>query len=216
MKKFPLIGQAVKPQGVRGEIKVLPATDDVERFCDLENVFLDEKGEICKKVESARTREGFAYVKLEGVDDRDEAECLRGCSLYIDRAHAVPLPEGRYYISDLIGMRVEDETGAELGRLSDVMQAGGNDVYEVAGGRTFRFPALKRVLKSVDVENGVYVVSGRAMDYLIRSVNFGSEESMNYFHRTLRRWGVIDALREKGAQEGDTVVIGEMEFDFVE
>ena len=67
MKKFLLIGQAVKPQGVRGEIKVLPATDDVERFCDLENVFLDEKGEICKKVESARTREGFAYVKLEGV-----------------------------------------------------------------------------------------------------------------------------------------------------
>ena len=54
MKKFLLIGQAVKPQGVRGEIKVLPATDDVERFCDLENVFLDEKGEICKKVESAR------------------------------------------------------------------------------------------------------------------------------------------------------------------
>ena len=95
MKKFLLIGQAVKPQGVRGEIKVLPATDDVERFCDLENVFLDEKGEICKKVESARTREGFAYVKLEGVDDRDEAECLRGCSFYIDRAHAVPLPEGK-------------------------------------------------------------------------------------------------------------------------
>ena len=56
MKKFLLIGQAVKPQGVRGEIKVLPATDDVERFCDLENVFLDEKGEICKKVESARVR----------------------------------------------------------------------------------------------------------------------------------------------------------------
>ena len=163
MKKFLLIGQAVKPQGVRGEIKVLPATDDVERFCDLENVFLDEKGEIYKKVESARTREGFAYVKLEGVDDRDEAECLRGCSLYIDRAHAVPLPEGRYYISDLIGMRVQDETGAELGRLSDVMQAGGNDVYEVAGGRTFRFPALKRVLKGVDVENGVMTLDSAVL-----------------------------------------------------
>ena len=54
MKKFLLIGQAVKPQGVRGEIKVLPATDDVERFCDLENVFLDEKGEVCKKVARAR------------------------------------------------------------------------------------------------------------------------------------------------------------------
>ena len=75
----------------------------------------------------------------------------------------MPLPEGRYYISDLIGMRVQDETGAELGRLSDVMQAGGNDVYEVAGGRTFRFPALKRVLKGVDVENGVMTLDSAVL-----------------------------------------------------
>ena len=69
---------------------------------------------------------------------------------------------------------------------------------------------------AVEVEDGVYFVSGRAMDQLIASVNFDNEDSLNYFHRSLRRLGVIDALREKGAQEGDSVVIGEMEFDFVE
>ena len=68
----------------------------------------------------------------------------------------------------------------------------------------------------VEVEGGVYFVSGRAMDRLIASVNFDNEDSLNYFHRSLRRLGVIDALREKGAEEGDTVVVGEMEFDFVE
>ena len=68
----------------------------------------------------------------------------------------------------------------------------------------------------VEVEGGVYFVSGRAMDRLIDSVNFDNEDSLNYFHRSLRRLGVIDALREKGAREGDTVVVGEMEFDFVE
>ena len=68
----------------------------------------------------------------------------------------------------------------------------------------------------VDVENGVYLLSGDAIDRLVDSVNFGDEQSLNYFHRTLRRWGVIDALRQKGAKEGDTVAIGEMEFDFVE
>lgn len=68
----------------------------------------------------------------------------------------------------------------------------------------------------VEVEGGVYFVSGRAMDRLIDSVNFDNEDSLNYFHRSLRRFGVIDALREKGAREGDTVVVGEMEFDFVE
>ena len=62
----------------------------------------------------------------------------------------------------------------------------------------------------------MYFVSGRAMDRLIASVNFDNEDSLNYFHRSLRRLGVIDALREKGAEEGDTVVVGEMEFDFVE
>ena len=68
----------------------------------------------------------------------------------------------------------------------------------------------------VEMDGETYVVTGRAMDYLISSVNFGNEDSMNYFHRTLRRWGVIDALREKGAKEGDTVSIGEIEFEFVE
>ncbi len=68
----------------------------------------------------------------------------------------------------------------------------------------------------IEIEDGVYLVSGRGMDYLVASVNFNDEESLNYFHRMLRRWGVIEALREKGAQEGGLVRIGDMEFDFVD
>ena len=68
----------------------------------------------------------------------------------------------------------------------------------------------------IEVDKGVYFVSGREMDRLISSVNFDNEESLNWFHRSLRRLGVIDALREKGAKEGDSVVVGDMEFDFVE
>lgn len=69
---------------------------------------------------------------------------------------------------------------------------------------------------TVSMEGGVYVVTGPAMDQLMDSVNFSDQESLNYFHRTLRNRGVIDALREAGAKEGDTVAIGDMEFDFVE
>lgn len=69
---------------------------------------------------------------------------------------------------------------------------------------------------SIAQEDGAFVVTGRAMDRLVDSVNFDNEESLNYFHRSLRRMGVIDALREQGAQEGDSVVVGGMEFDFVE
>ena len=69
---------------------------------------------------------------------------------------------------------------------------------------------------TIEKEDGVYVVSGPVMEQLIDSVNFSDEESLNYFHRTLRSRGVIDALRAAGAKEGDTVAIGEMEFDFIE
>ena len=69
---------------------------------------------------------------------------------------------------------------------------------------------------AVSVEDGVYVVTGSAMEHLIESVNFDDEESLNWFHRTLRRLGVIDALREQGAGEGSTVSIGDMEFDFID
>ena len=82
------------------------------------------------------------------------------------------------------------------------------ELYEWTGGEGEPF--------AIDVQDGVYFVSGREMDRLMESVNFENEESLNWFHRSLRRLGVIDALREAGAKEGDSVVIGEMEFDFVE
>ena len=69
---------------------------------------------------------------------------------------------------------------------------------------------------AISVEDGVYVVEGPSMQHLIDSVNFSDEDSLNWFHRTLRRWGVIDALRAEGAAEGDTVRVGDMEFDFIE
>ena len=68
----------------------------------------------------------------------------------------------------------------------------------------------------IEVEKGVYFVSGRALERLLSGINFDNEESVQYFHRSLRKLGVIDALREKGAKEGDSVVIDDMEFDFVE
>ena len=68
----------------------------------------------------------------------------------------------------------------------------------------------------IEVDHGVYFVSGREADRLLNSVNFDNEDSVNWFHRSLRRLGIIDALRERGAKEGDTVVFGDMEFDFVE
>ena len=69
---------------------------------------------------------------------------------------------------------------------------------------------------TVTREDGVFVVSGPAVTHLVDSVNFEDEESLNWFHHTLRSAGIIDALREKGAHEGSTVRMDDMEFDFID
>ncbi|MDR3085282.1 MAG: ribosome maturation factor RimM [Christensenellaceae bacterium] len=158
MRAFLMVGQVLKPQGIRGEVKVRPETDAPGRFLEIKKLFLGEDGGEELRVLAAREAGGFAYLFLEGVSSQEEAEKLRGKLLYVRRADAAKLPEGRYFIADLKGLRVEDESGAELGKLTEIYQAGGNDVYEVRGKKNFLFPALKRVILSVNLEKGLMVL----------------------------------------------------------
>ncbi|MGI5900315.1 MAG: ribosome maturation factor RimM [Christensenellales bacterium] len=168
MQEYLCIGTITKPQGIRGEVKILPLTDDISRFLGLAKVFLKDGGEMAeRKVELSRVDASFAYMKFEGIDNMDAAEPLRGLSIYVDRANAVKLPEGRWFIADLIGCRVVTDAGEDIGVLKDVLQAGGNDVYVVqgakVGGKSLMFPAIKALLKKVDVKSGVIQVDGKRL-----------------------------------------------------
>ena len=149
-----MIGEVTKPQGVRGEVKVRPVTCDPDRFYDLTYVFL-KRGDAYEKhaVTVSRADADAAYMTFEGVTDRDAAEKLRGEELYIDREHSVELPEDMNFICDLIGCEGVDTNGRSLGRMTDVMQPGGNDVYVFNGplGEVL-VPALKIVVLDVNVE----------------------------------------------------------------
>ena len=136
-----MIGEVTRPQGIRGEVKVRPVTCDPERFYDLDYVFL-------KRGESYVQRS----VSVSRVDG-DAAEKLRGEELYIDREHSVELPEDMNFICDLIGCEGVDTNGRSLGKMTDVMQPGGNDVYVFNGplGEVL-VPALKIVVLEVKVE----------------------------------------------------------------
>ncbi len=150
-----IIGEILKPQGVRGEVKVRPITCDPDRFYDLTTVYFEENGSFRPvKVQVNRMDEAAAYMQIEGVADRNAAELLRGKLIYIDRAHAVQLPEETEFICDLIGCHGHDETGRDLGELTEVLQPGGNDVYVFHGplGEVL-VPALKSVVTKVDVAN---------------------------------------------------------------
>ena len=157
MESFIVVGKIVKPQGVRGQVKVMPITDDPERFSALETVYLsdDEKP---LHVSSCDVREGYAYMNFSGVDSRDAAESLRGRYVRVRREDAAQLPEGRYFIADLVGCEVRDENGKNLGVLKDVLQHGAADVYIVDSEKRFSFPAIKQVIRGVDINARVITV----------------------------------------------------------
>ncbi len=163
------IAKVVKPQGIRGEVKLETYVEDMQRFSTLPHLYTEQNGVYVKhEVTSGRLYRGFAYVKLADYPDRNAAETLRGQYLYIDRAHAAELPEGANYIADLLGLRVEDDEGAFLGRLEDVLQNGGVDVYQVSDGeKTILFPLAPGVELERDLEQGVIRVSAARLKEVV-------------------------------------------------
>lgn len=133
----------------------------------LETIFFqDDSGTyVPVRVEGARSDGRFGYLRLEDVKDRDEAEQYRDKIFYIDREHALPLPEGSFYISDLLGLPVWN--GEEkLGILKDIMQNGASDVYvvELDGGGSLMFPSVEGVFRERDPENGRIVLNPERLD----------------------------------------------------
>ena len=161
LSEYLLIGQVLRPQGVRGQVKVRPDTDDPGRFLALKEVYLFKGGQyIPVPVEEVSVRDDGVYLRLNGAKTRDEAEKQRDLLLYIDRAHAVKLNENETFICDLIGCRAVDKSGNEIGKVADVLQPGGNDVYVIKTPKgEMMLPALRFVIPPVDAENGVIVIA---------------------------------------------------------
>lgn len=161
------IGLILRPRGVTGEIKILSLTDEPKRFSRLKTVYIEEENgayrEISVKYAKAAA-ENAAVIKLAGVDTPEEAEALRNKYICVDRFHAVKLPEGSYFIKDLIGCRVESTDGAYLGELIDVYPTNANDVYVIRGDKKFSVPALKRLLNTVDTENKRIVLDAKLLE----------------------------------------------------
>ena len=165
LSEYLLIGQVLRPQGIKGQVKVRPDTDDPERFLDLETVYL-KKGEAYEPVtvDEVSVREDGVYLRLANAQTRDAAEKQRNWMLYVDRAHAVELGEDETFICDLIGCKAVDTQGNELGTVTDVLQPGGNDVYVIKTPKgEMLLPALKHVIPTVDVKKGEIVVDEKRL-----------------------------------------------------
>jgi 16S rRNA processing protein RimM len=151
--EFLIVGRIQRPHGVGGEIRMEVLTDFPERLRQGQTVYL---GPEHRPVVLAGLRpiEGAMLIRVEGVSDRDQAALLRGNEISIQGGSLPKLPEGQYYHHQLIGIRVFDETGADLGVLEQILETGANDVYVVKPeeGAEVLLPAIEEVILSVDTE----------------------------------------------------------------
>lgn len=166
MEQYLMIGEVLKPQGVRGEVKVKPYAADTDAFYDWETLYV-RKGDRYEPIEAScsRVHDGFVYLTLGGCVSMNDAEKLRGLQLYIDRDHANELEEGEVYIVDLIGCVAVDETGKEIGTLTDVLQHGVVDVYVFKTPKgSMMAPAIKAAFPEVDVAARRITVDSARLD----------------------------------------------------
>ena len=148
-----IIGRILGVHGIKGEIKVLPLTDDPERFFDLETIKISkDKTWVDYTITGQRIHKNNVIIFLDGIKTRNDAETLMGQLIAIDRELAVDLNEDEYFIEDLLGFTVYN--GDEvLGKLTDIMQTGGIDVYIITGGKkTYCIPARKIYFEDFDLE----------------------------------------------------------------
>lgn len=132
-KDYFQVGVIAGTHALKGEVRVFPMTDDPERFTKgLTLLLVTKRGEERQlTVERARRNGKFVLLKFEGLDRIEDVERFAKDALYVHRDDAIPLAEGEYYVADLIGLGVFDEEDTEVGTLTDVIETGANDVYEV-------------------------------------------------------------------------------------
>lgn len=155
------IGVITSTHGVHGEVKVFPTTDEPDRFKRLKQVTLFQNGkERQVTVNSVKFFKKQVILGFEEISDMDTAYTLRNSEIRIPRSEGIELKENEYFIGDLIGLSVRDESGKALGELADVMTTAANDVYEVRqdSGKMLMIPAIHDCILGIDLAERVMTV----------------------------------------------------------
>ena len=157
LKNKIVIGKLGKVRGLNGELKLISLTDFVDRFDNLKEVDVD--GTILK-VEYVKTIGNNLVIKFKDYSTREIAQKLTGKMLRVDKSEAAPLAEGEFYTFDIVGLEVRDLNDNKLGVVTEVLKTGSNDVFvtKAEDGREILIPALKRVVKKIDIANKIMLI----------------------------------------------------------
>jgi 16S rRNA processing protein RimM len=159
LKQFLEAGKIVGTHGVRGELRVDPWCDSAEFLKQFRTLYL-KKGEVPLKVVSSRVHKTQLLLALEGIDTIEKADTYRGKILYLNRDEA-KIPEGRYFMADLIGLAVYDaDTFVYYGELTQILRTGANDVYQITsqGKKNYLIPAIAPIVREIDLEKGKMLI----------------------------------------------------------
>jgi 16S rRNA processing protein RimM len=160
---YLIVGQFLKPVGIKGEMKVLAITDRSERFYELPFIFLKQADSFTKiGLENVRLVKNNVILKLKNLNDRKVVEPLSGQYLYIDRKHAASIGKSSYYYYDLLGCAVKTVRGERIGTLFDIQNNGSCDIYFVRPDKGDReeylIPAIKDVVKKINIKSKEIVI----------------------------------------------------------
>ncbi len=160
MQKFLEVGQIVNTFGINGFLKIIPYTDDITRFNRLKTIYIEKDNKLeIHYIEQVKYHNKLVLLKLKDVD-MDKAERYKNCYIKIDRKEAVPLKENSFFIVDLIGLEVITINNEFIGNIVEVFSTKSNDVYVVKNdlGKEILIPAIKQVIKQVDLDNKKVII----------------------------------------------------------
>lgn len=152
------IGKVVNTHGIRGELKIQPWCDDPVIYSELEYIYIDGKR---YDIERARFHKNCEIVAVKGICNINDAELLKDKTVTVEREMLGELPEGRYYIVDLIGLCVKTDDGKEIGFIEDVFNTGSNDIYQIKRKekKSVLIPAIPDVVREVNIESGYVIIT---------------------------------------------------------
>ena len=164
MEAYFRIGVITSAHGIRGGVKVFPVTEDPERFRKLDKVLYSLPGQDgiqgSFEVKRVAFQKQMVLLEFEGITDRNTAETLKGRQLWVSREEALPLGEREYYLADVMGMRVVTDDGEELGTVTDILETGSNEVFQVEKeqGKSLLIPSIPDCVVDMDFEQNLLTV----------------------------------------------------------
>ena len=158
-----IIGKLGAVRGLNGELKLIPLTDFENRFDNLKSVDIDGK---TLQVDYVKSVGKNLIIRFKDYMNRENAQKLTGKLMRVDKSEAAPLAKGEFYTFDIIGLEVSDLNGSKIGIVTEVLKTGSNDVFVANSDddREILIPALKRVIKKIDIENKLMLIDTEVLE----------------------------------------------------